>query len=247
MLHFFCKTPSVFGTTNSTTLPLFAFKLLFNISFAAKKPRCLAYLKIKGLDKAIGFTKESCFGSHPTVNPFGIIPLGPNTEFNDIAKNPAFDLYPPHLRAQIDETNEWIYKRINNGVYKCGFAREQEPYDEELLCALDKCEEILSKKRYICGNSLTEADILLFVTLIRFDEVYAVQFKSNEKLLREYPNMFNYTKDVYQIPGMSSTVNVQHIKRHYYGSHPTINPFSIIPLGPNIDYFSSYDRARFSA
>ncbi|KAM6551538.1 hypothetical protein CsatB_001346 [Cannabis sativa] len=172
-----------------------------------------------------------------------------NSEFNAIAENPDMDLYPPQLRAKINETNEWIYEAINNGVYKCGFARKQEPYDEavtKLYQALDKCEEILDKQRYICGNTLTEADIRLFVTLIRFDEVYAVHFKCNKKLLREYPNLFNYTKDIYQVPGMSSTVNMEHIKRHYYGSHPTINPFGIIPSGPNIDYSSPHGRERFS-
>lgn len=271
--------------------------------------RCLAYLKIKGLDKAISFssvkpiwgrTKESdeymgwifpesnteVLGAEPdplngaksvrelyeiaSTNYSGkftvpilwdkklktivnnesseIIRMF-NTEFNDIAENPILDLYPSELQAQIDETNEWIYPNINNGVYRCGFAKKQEPYIDaarELYDALDKCEDILSKQRYICGNKLTEADIRLFVTLIRFDEVYAVHFKCNKKLIREYPNIFNYTKDIFQIPGISSTVNMEHIKLHYYGSHPSINPFGIVPMGPNIDYFAPHDRERFS-
>ncbi|WCJ39390.1 Glutathione S-transferase family protein [Euphorbia peplus] len=270
--------------------------------------RCLAYLKIKGLDQAISFTsvkpiwgrtKESdehmgwIFpasdteepDAHPDVlngaksirdlyelassnytgkytvpvlwdkklktivnNESSDIIRMFNTEFNDIAENPALDLYPPQLRTQIDETNEWIYSGINNGVYKCGFARKQEPYEEamtQLYEALDKCENILGKQRYICGETVSEADIRLFVTLIRFDEVYAVHFKCNKKLLREFPNLFNYTKDVFQIPGMNSSVNMAHIKRHYYGSHPSINPFGIIPLGPDINFASPHDREKF--
>lgn len=172
-----------------------------------------------------------------------------NSEFNDIADNAVLDLYPQHLRKQIDEVNEWTYDTINNGVYKCGFATKQEPYDEaldKLFDALDKCEEILGKQRYISGNSLTEADVRLFVTLIRFDEVYTVYFKCNKKQLREYPNLFNYTKDVFQFPGVSSTVNMAHIKQHYYGSHPALNTYGIIPRGPNIDFSSPHDRDRFS-
>ncbi|KAJ0263582.1 GST C-terminal domain-containing protein [Hirschfeldia incana] len=171
-----------------------------------------------------------------------------NTEFNHIARNPDLDLYPSHLQAEIDEANEWIYSGINNGVYRCGFAKKQEPYEEavqQVYEALERCEEILRKQRYICGNTLTETDIRLFVTLIRFDEVYAVHFKCNKKLLREYPNLFSYTKDIFQVPGMSSTVNINHIKQHYYGSHPSINPFGIIPQGPNINYSSPHDRHRF--
>ncbi|KAL0910241.1 hypothetical protein M5K25_021202 [Dendrobium thyrsiflorum] len=222
-----------------------------------------------------------------------------NTEFNEIAKNADLDLYPSHLQALIDETNEWVYDRISIGVYKCGFARKQEPYDEavvQLYEALDKCEEILSNQHYICGNHFTEADIRLFVTLIRFDEidplgfdvtkerigsghnryivvpfggrttrfreprvitvypavpfssktVYAVHFKCNKKLIREYPNLFNYTKDIYQISGISSTVNMEHIRKSYYGSHPSLNPYGIIPIGPSIDYSTPHDRERFN-
>ncbi|KAG7536388.1 Thioredoxin-like superfamily [Arabidopsis suecica] len=171
-----------------------------------------------------------------------------NTEFNHVAENPSLDLYPPNLRAIIDETNEWIHDEINNGVYKCGFAKNQETYDvavKQLYDALDRCEEILRKQRFLCGNTLTEPDIRLFVTLIRFDEAYAVIFKCDKRLVREYYNLFNYTKDIFQIAGMSSTVKMDHIKQNYYGSFPSLNPLEIIARGPNIDYSLPHDRHRF--
>ncbi|XP_010052596.2 glutathionyl-hydroquinone reductase YqjG isoform X1 [Eucalyptus grandis] len=310
----FLRTASTFrnfiSRDPSSQFPAESGRYHLYISYACPwASRCLAYLKIKGLDKAISFTsvkprwertKESdehmgwVFPSSDTEEPgaepdslngaksirelyelastnysgkFTVPVLWDkklktivsnesseiirmvNTEFNNIAENAALDLYPPHLQTLIDETNEWIYDAINNGVYKCGFARKQGPYDEavkKLFDALDKCEEILGKQRYMCGNTLSETDIRLFVTLIRFDEVYVVHFKCNKKQLHQYPNLFNYTKDIFQVPGMSSTVNMEHIKRHYYGSHPSINPFGIIPLGPNIDYSSPHDRERFS-
>eukprot|EP00250_Pteridium_aquilinum_P007136 c16919_g1_i2 orf=528-1484(+) len=171
-----------------------------------------------------------------------------NKEFNSFAKNPDVDLFPDHLRTKIEEVNPWIYNSINNGVYRCGFARQQKPYDEavhELFNALDKCEGILEKQRYICGSVLTEPDIRLFVTLIRFDEVYTVYFKCNKRLLREYPNLFNYTKVLYQIPGIAETVDMYHIKKHYYCSHPSRNPSQIVPVGCHVDYNTPHDRQKF--
>ncbi|CAL5022255.1 unnamed protein product [Urochloa decumbens] len=330
----FDRSPSTFRSSVSSDasarFPAVPGRYHLYVSYACPwASRCLAFLKLKGLDHAIGVTavkpifertKETDdhlgwifpatadeepgaepdpfngaksvrelyeiastnYAGKPTVpvlwdkqlktvvnNESSEIIRMLNTEFNDIAGNPGLDLYPVHLRASIDEINELVYDAINNGVYKCGFAKKQGPYDEavtRLYEALDKCEQILGKQRYICGNQLTEADIRLFVTLIRFDEflsstsskigevcttslmhVYAVHFKCNKKLLREHPNLFNYTKDIYQIPGISSTVNMEHIRKHYYGSHPSINPYRIIPVGPNIDYNAPNDRERFGS
>lgn len=171
-----------------------------------------------------------------------------NSEFNEFARRPAIDLYPAELKQQIDSINAWTYPSINNGVYRCGFATTQGAYDvafDELFNALDKCEDILSRSRYLCGNRFTEADLRLFMTLIRFDEVYVVYFKTNKKMIREYPNIFNYVKDIYQIPGVAETVNMDHIKRHYFTSHPVLNAYGIIPKGFPIDFSQSHDRDRF--
>ncbi|GJP65024.1 hypothetical protein CLOP_g21947, partial [Closterium sp. NIES-67] len=170
-----------------------------------------------------------------------------NSEFNAIAKHPQVDIYPAHLRAAIDEVNEWVYPSINNGVYRCGFATKQAPYEEafkELFSALGRCEDILSRQRFIAGDTFTEADIRLFVTLIRFDEVYVVHFKCNRNFIRDFPNLFNYTKEIFQLPGIASTVNMAHIKSHYFRSHPSINPFGIIPGGQGTDYTMPHDRSR---
>ena len=156
--------------------------------------------------------------------------------------NKAFDGLPGvdsklDLRsAGDDEVNEWIYHSINNGVYKTGFAKSQAAYEEafqKLFTALDRVEAILAKSRFLTNNEqLTLADIRLFVTLIRFDEVYAVYFKCNGRLIREYPNMLNYCRDLFQTPGVQETVNMEHIKNHYYTSHPNLNLYGIVPLGP---------------
>jgi len=157
-----------------------------------------------------------------------------NSEFNDFSKFPDLDLYPQEKRAQIDEVNEWVYPTINNGVYRCGFAQSQAAYDEaidQLTESFDRVEDILSKQRYISGSQFTEADIRLFVTLLRFDEVYAVYFKTNTRSVRESPAILNYMREVYQKPGIAETCNMEQIKQHYFCSHASLNRYSIIPKG----------------
>ncbi len=161
----------------------------------------------------------------------------------------ALDLYPARLRVEIDAWNDRIYPSINNGVYRCGFATTQEAYDEafdELFGALDAVEAQLSKSRYLVGDRMTEADVRLFTTLVRFDPVYFGHFKCNLRRIADYPNLWNYTCDLYQVPGVAETVDLHHIKQHYYASHETINPTRIVPRGPAIDYAMPHDRDRFA-
>jgi len=169
-----------------------------------------------------------------------------NSEFNQWAKHPEIDLYPQSLHPQIDEVNDLIYPNINNGVYKCGFAKTQAAYVEafhSLFDNLDIIENRLSKSRYLIGNTLTEADVRLFTTLIRFDAVYVGHFKCNKKQIKEYPNISGFLRELYQIPAIHSTVNFTHIKNHYYYSHAAINPMRIIPLGPELSYLDiPHDR-----
>eukprot|EP00050_Salpingoeca_kvevrii_P012898 m.25532 g.25532 ORF g.25532 m.25532 type:complete len:393 (-) comp4445_c0_seq2:168-1346(-) len=170
-----------------------------------------------------------------------------NSEFNDFAKNPELDLYPEHLRKEIDAANEWVYPNINNGVYRCGFAKKQGAYEEafkDLKEHMQKADDILSNQRYLVGNQLTEADIRLFVTLVRFDEVYAVYFKCNYRLVREYKSLMNYVRDIYQTPGMRESVNMKHIKMHYYTSHPALNTYGVIPCGPDFDLDAPHNRDK---
>ena len=161
----------------------------------------------------------------------------------------SLDLYPEALRGEIDALNEFVYPNINNGVYRAGFATSQEAYEEafgQVFATLDTLEEKLSKSRYLAGSSLTEADWRLFTTLLRFDPVYVGHFKCNLRRIADYPNLWNYTKELYQVPGVASTVNMEHIKGHYYCSHKTINPTGIVPLGPEIDLSAPHDRDRLS-
>ncbi len=155
------------------------------------------------------------------------------------------DYYPEELRPKIDEINDFIYGRINNGVYKTGFATTQSAYEEaftELFDALDRVEHILANSRYLTGERLTEADWRLFTTLVRFDAVYVGHFKCNKKRIVDYPNIWGYLRELYQIDGVAETVNMDHIKTHYYASHKTINPTGVIPLGPEIDFLAPHGR-----
>jgi putative glutathione S-transferase len=156
-----------------------------------------------------------------------------NSAFNDITGN-SHDYYPQALRAEIDAVNDWVYDDINNGVYKCGFATTQAAYEEAfdaLFAALDKVEERLSKQKYLVGNQITEADWRLFTTLIRFDAVYFGHFKCNQKQIADYLHISCYLRNLYEQPYIAETVNISHIKRHYYYSHESINPTRIVPKG----------------
>lgn len=155
------------------------------------------------------------------------------------------DFYPKPLRADIDEVNEIIYENINNGVYRTGFATQQKAYEQAfdaLFETMDLLEYRLSTRRYLMGNEITEADWRLFPTLVRFDPVYVGHFKCNKKRLMDYPNLWAYTRDLYQVPGIAETVNMDHIKYHYYGSHDMINPTGIVPRGPDINFNQPHHR-----
>ena len=164
--------------------------------------------------------------------------------------NASLDFYPERLRPEIDAINDLVYGAINNGVYRTGFATTQEAYEEaygELFKALDVVEGRLAASRYLVGDALTEADWRLFTTLIRFDAVYYSHFKCNRQRIGDFPNLSNYLRELYQIPGIAETVNMHHIKHHYYASHETINPTRIVPVGPELDYDAPHDRERFPA
>ena len=171
-----------------------------------------------------------------------------NSAFDDYG-NTEIDFYPQFLRKEIDEVNELVYHNINNGVYRAGFATTQAAYDEafdSLFNALDKLEQRLAKQRYLAGSQITEADWRLFTTLVRFDAVYFSHFKTNKKRLVDYPNLWAYTRELYQVPGIAETVNMEHIKFHYFASHRSINPTGIVPKGPEIDFMLEHGREHIS-
>jgi len=160
------------------------------------------------------------------------------------------DFYPKPLRGEIDAVNETVYDNVNNGVYKAGFATAQDAYEEAfdaLFATLDDLERRLARQRYLVGSRLTEADWRLFTTLVRFDAVYHGHFKCNLRRLADYPNLWNYTRELYQLPGVAETVNLHHIKHHYYESHPAVNPSGIVPKGPAIDFSEPHGRADLKA
>lgn len=160
-----------------------------------------------------------------------------NTEFNHFAKNPNLDLYPEQLKAKIDQWNEKIYHTVNNGVYRCGFAQTQEAYEkacQELFTTLDEIDNTLSKSPYLCGESVTLADVRLFTTLFRFDIVYYGLFKCNLRRIKDYKYLSVYLQDLYQLPGIADTCNLEAVKKDYYGNLFPLNPGGIIPLGPDI-------------
>jgi len=180
-----------------------------------------------------------------------------NNESSEIIRmlNSAFDAltdvrtdyYPVALRHDIDAVNELIYPNINNGVYRAGFATTQDAYEEAaygIFETLDQLEKRLSQQRYLVGP-ITEADWRLFTTLVRFDTVYYSHFKCNLRRIADYANLWNYTRDLYQMPGIAETVSIDHIKRHYYGSQRQVNPTGIVPIGPTIDFTAPHDRKRF--
>ncbi|WP_305458141.1 glutathione S-transferase family protein [Photobacterium leiognathi] len=167
-----------------------------------------------------------------------------NSAFDDVGAVKV-DFYPQALRQQIDELNDFVYANINNGVYRAGFATTQEAYDEAVIAlfdALEVIEQRLSTQRYLLGEHITEADWRLFTTLVRFDAVYVGHFKCNLKRIVDFPHLWGYVRDLYQVEGVAQTVDIDYIKAHYYGSHETINPTRIIPKGPELDFLSPHHR-----
>ena len=169
-----------------------------------------------------------------------------NSAFDEIGAT-AFNFLPKELLAEIDAVNEFVYSAINNGVYKAGFATTEAAYKEAVVVlfdALDTLEARLANQRYLLGDTITEADWRLFTTLVRFDAVYVGHFKCNIRRIVDYPNLWGYLCDLYQVPGIAETVNIEHIKAHYYTSHANINPTCIIPVGPLLNFNAAHDRAH---
>ena len=169
-----------------------------------------------------------------------------NSAFDEVGAT-AVNFLPAELLAEIDTVNEFVYSAVNNGVYKAGFATTEAAYKEAVVTlfdALDTLEARLVDQRYLLGNTITEADWRLFTTLVRFDAVYVGHFKCNIRRIVDYPNLWGYLRDLYQVPGIAETVSIEHIKAHYYTSHANINPTRIIPVGPLLDFNAAHDRAH---
>jgi putative glutathione S-transferase len=165
--------------------------------------------------------------------------------FDEVAEHPELDLYPTDLREEIDELNEWVYETVNNGVYRCGFATTQTAYEDAfdtLFASLDRLDAMLGERRYLTGDRLTEADWRLFTTLVRFDAVYHGHFKCNLRRLVDHDNLWPYARELYQHDGIADTVDLDHIKRHYYVTHDQINPNGIVPKGPEVDWLEPHGR-----
>jgi glutathionyl-hydroquinone reductase len=178
-------------------------------------------------------------------NNFPDITLDLDTQFARWAQ-PGYDLYPERLRPQIDEVNELVYATVNNGVYRSGFATTQESYHEavtRLFQTLDELEQRLARQRYLVGDQLTEADVRLWVTLARFDAVYYSHFKCNLRRLSDYPSLWAYARELYALPAFRNTTRFDQIKRHYYATHPKLNPSRIVPDGPLLDWSAPAGRA----
>jgi len=226
----------VFGTTpGATPDELFGSEYLYQI-YQRAKPDYTGRVTVPVLwDKQLGTIVSN--ESSEIIRMF-------NSEFDAIG-DASLDLYPAELRDEIDAMNEFVYPRINNGVYRCGFATTQEAYEEafaELFSALGRVEEHLSRHRYLVGDRITEADWRLFTTLVRFDPVYVGHFKCNLRRIADYPNLSGYLRELYQVPGIADTVDMIHIKQHYYGSHAAINPTGVVPLGPELDLDRPHGR-----
>ena len=183
------------------------------------------------------------------TNNYPDITIDFETQFSAFHRAGAPDLYPVAHRAEIDEVNLLVYEDVNNGVYRAGFAASQEKYEEAvtaLFTRLAWLESRLATRRFLVGSQVTEADIRLFTTLVRFDAVYVGHFKCNIRRLVDYPNLWDYARDLFQRPGFGDTVDFDHIKRHYYMTHDQLNPSRIVPIGPVVDWTASHDRDRLS-
>jgi glutathionyl-hydroquinone reductase len=170
-----------------------------------------------------------------------------NRAFNDFAQRPELDLNPESLQAEIDQWNAKIYPAVNNGVYRCGFAQTQTAYEQacqELFACLDELDAHLANRRYLCGSQLTLADVRLFTTLFRFDTVYYSLFKCSRRRIQDYPQLSGYLRDLYQLPGVAATCNLEAVKRDYYGNLFPLNPGGLIPDGPELDLGQPHGRER---